>query len=131
MHFINLTNPLELQTSNITSVSATCYGYSDGVVVVEVVGGNIPYEYQLLDVNNTSYIDGFFTYLSSQLMHHYGFIHGLDYYGCFLGNQREFKYNIIDDIDYLNDSDFFHEKKGKLFSVDNNEYNENDDEYIV
>jgi len=79
---------------------------------------------KLLDVNNTSYIDGFFTYLSSQLMHHYGFIHGLDYYGCFLGNQREFKYNIIDDIDYLNDSDFFHEKKGKLFSVDNNEYNE-------
>ena len=51
-NFINLTNPLELQTSNITSVSATCYGYSDGVVVVEVVGGNIPYEYQLLDVNN-------------------------------------------------------------------------------
>ena len=51
-NFINLTNPLELETSNITSVSATCYGYSDGVVVVEVVGGNIPYEYQLLDVNN-------------------------------------------------------------------------------
>ena len=52
MNFINLTNPLELQTSNITSVSATCYGYSDGVIVVEVEGGNIPYEYQLLDMNS-------------------------------------------------------------------------------
>jgi len=51
-NFINLTNPLELQTSNITSVSVTCYGYSDGVAVVEVAGGNIPYEYQLLDVDN-------------------------------------------------------------------------------
>ena len=51
-NFINLTNPLELQTSNITSVSATCYGYSDGVIVVEVEGGNIPYEYQLLDMNS-------------------------------------------------------------------------------
>ena len=51
-NFINLTNPLELQTSNITSVSATCHGYSDGIIVVEVVGGNIPYQYQLLDVNN-------------------------------------------------------------------------------
>ena len=51
-NFINLINPLELQNSNITSVSATCYGYSDGVVVVEIVGGILPYEYQLLDVDN-------------------------------------------------------------------------------
>ena len=63
---------------------------------------------KLLDKNNTAYVDGFFTYLSSQLRNHYGFIHGVDYYGSFLGIQKEFGYNIIDDIDYLNESEYFH-----------------------
>ena len=76
---------------------------------------------KLLDHNNTSYVDGFFTYLSSQLNNNYGFIHGLDYYGSFLGHQKEFMYNIIDDIDYLNESDYFHEKKNTLFKLETTE----------
>lgn len=74
--------------------------------------------YKLLDVNNSAYIDGFFTYLSSQLNNHYDFIHGVDYYGCFLGNQSKFNYNIVDDISYLNDSEFFHNNKNKLFNIE-------------
>lgn len=74
--------------------------------------------YKLLDVNNSAYIDGFFTYLSSQLNNYYDFIHGIDYYGCFLGNQMKFNYNIVDDISYLNDSDFFHNNKDKLFKIE-------------
>jgi len=76
---------------------------------------------KLLDHNNTSYVDGFFTYLSSQLNNNYGVIHGLDYYGSFLGHQKEFMYNIIDDIDYLNESDYFHEKKNTLFKLETTE----------
>ena len=45
---------------------------------------------KLIDKNNNSYVDGFFTYLSSQLLHHYNFIHGIDYYGSFLGIQNNF-----------------------------------------
>ena len=79
---------------------------------------------KLLDTNNTSYIDGFFTYLSSQLNNHYDFTHGIDYYGCFLGNQKEFTYNIVDDIDYLNESDFFHSNKDKLFKIEGEIYSD-------
>jgi|TARA_B110000285_G_scaffold30781_1_gene31584 hypothetical protein len=77
---------------------------------------------KLLDHNNTSYVDGFFTYLSSQLNNNYGFVHGVDYYGSFLCNQKEFMYNIVDDIDYLNESNYFHEKKNTLFKLESDEY---------
>ena len=77
---------------------------------------------KLLDHNNTSYVDGFFTYLSSQLNNNYGFMHGVDYYGSFLCNQKEFMYNIIDDIDYLNESEYFHENKNTLFKLETNEF---------
>ena len=79
---------------------------------------------KLADVNNSAYTDGFFTYLSSQLNHHYGFIHGLDYYGSFLGNQAEFAYNIADDIDYLNESEYFHQHKNKLFKIQEDLYSD-------
>ena len=77
---------------------------------------------KLMDKNNTAYVDGFFTYLSSQLKNHYGFIHGVDYYGSFLGIQKEFGYNIIDDIDYLNESEYFHKNNTHLFKIDNSEH---------
>jgi hypothetical protein len=77
---------------------------------------------KLIDKNNNSYVDGFFTYLSSQLLHHHNFIHGIDYYGSYLGIQNNFLYNIVDDFSYLNESNYFHENKNKLFFIDNKEY---------
>lgn len=73
---------------------------------------------KVLDPNNSAYVDAFFSYLTSNLLHHHKFIHGLDFYGSFLGIQQEFKINIFDDLEYLNDSDFFHENKDKLFTLD-------------
>ena len=76
------------------------------------------------DPNNAAYVDSFFTYLSSQLLHNHNFLHSLDFYGSFLGQKNDFQVNIADELEYLNDSAFFHENRGSLFSVDNNFANE-------
>ena len=72
---------------------------------------------KLLDPNNSSYIDGFFVYLTSMLLNNTSFIHGIDYYGSFLGIKNNYKINIIDDLDYLIKSDFFNKNKNILFQV--------------
>jgi hypothetical protein len=70
------------------------------------------------DSNNSSYIDGFFSFLTSQVLHKHNFIHGLDYYGSFLAIKNNYKINIIDDIDYLIQSDFFNKQQNILFTVE-------------
>ena len=74
--------------------------------------------------NNMAYTDCFFSFLSSQLLNHHGFVHGIDFYGSFLGIQEKFKANVSDDLEYLNGSKFFNENVGVLFSIT---YNENDE----
>lgn len=76
---------------------------------------------KILDVNNVAYVDGFFVYLNSMLLHKYNFIHSVDYYGSFLGIKSDFKVNVADDIDFLKKSDFFKKNKGLLFTIDNYE----------
>tara|TARA_R110002074_G_scaffold13933_1_gene49101 strand:- start:3940 stop:5679 length:1740 start_codon:yes stop_codon:yes gene_type:complete len=78
---------------------------------------------KLHDKNNTAYIDSFFTYISSQLLHKYDFLNSIDYYGSFLCKQQKFQYNISEDIDYLNESDFFHKNKDEYYSIENENYN--------
>jgi hypothetical protein len=73
---------------------------------------------KMYDSNNTAYIDSFFYYLSSQLLHHHNFIHGIDFYGSFLCIKNDFKLNIYDDAEYLYDSTFFNNHKNDLFTVD-------------
>ena len=59
------------------------------------------------DHNNYSYIDSHFCFLSSQLLHTYGFVHGIDFFGSNLGIQKKYKINIMDEIQYLNQSHVF------------------------
>jgi hypothetical protein len=73
---------------------------------------------KLYDVNNSAYVDGFFTYLSGEILRQYQFIHGIEFYGSFFGIKKNFKINILDDIDYLYKSDYFVNNNGKLFFVD-------------
>jgi hypothetical protein len=73
---------------------------------------------KVLDINNSAYVDGFFSYLSSKLLNQCGFIHGFHFFGSFVSIQNQFKMNIYDDIDYLFDSDFFHKNKDVLFKID-------------
>jgi len=72
---------------------------------------------KIVDKNNMSYVDNFFSFLTSRLLHKHGFVHGLDYYGSFLGIQEKFKMNIADDLEYLNTSSTFMGNIGKFFNV--------------
>jgi len=74
---------------------------------------------KMLSPNNASYVDGFFSYLTSSLLHKHGFLHGIDFYGSYLGIQTKFKTCITDDVDYLRGSDFFNDNIGKLFVIEN------------
>ena len=76
---------------------------------------NIPKK--MLDENNSSYVDSFFSYLTSKLLHTHNFSHGLDFYGSFLGIKHDFIYNIADDLEYLSDSEFFHKNNNELFEI--------------
>lgn len=82
----------------------------------QLIDGNV--HAKVLDKNNSAYVDSFFSYLTSQLLHKGGFSHGLDFYGSFLGIKNDLKLNVYDDLEYLFDSDFFHKQKNKLFDMD-------------
>ena len=77
---------------------------------------------KILDLNNSAYVDGFFVFLISQLMYENNFCHGLDYYGSFMAVKNNFVINVFDDIDYLNNSDFFNKNKNILFKIEDYEH---------
>lgn len=71
---------------------------------------------KILDKNNSAYVDSFFSFLTSILLNNHNFVHGLDYFGSFLGVQEKYKMNITDDLDYLKNSTFFNNNLGNYFS---------------
>ena len=72
---------------------------------------------KIYDSNNVSYVDGFFYYLSSQLIHNHSFLHGIDFYGSFLAVQNKFRINIYDDISYLRRYSYFNDNLGKFYHI--------------
>lgn len=74
---------------------------------------------KVLDPNNSAYTDSFFYYLSSMLLNNTYFPHGIDFFGSFLGIQKEFVYNLADDLDFLHDSTYFHKHQHKLYTLEN------------
>ena len=48
-----------------------------------------------------------FTYLTSQLLNNHNFLHGLDYYGSFVGMKNHFVSNVVDEVEILFDSSHF------------------------
>ena len=80
------------------------------------------------DKNNAAYVDGFFSYLSSQVLNCHDFIHGLNFYGSFNAIKKEFYYNAIDDIDYLDKNPYFNKNKNILFEIEDVEYSDDDDD---
>lgn len=81
------------------------------------------------DRNNAAYVDGFFSYLSSQVLNCHDFIHGLNFYGSFNAIKNDFYYNVLDDMDYLDDNPFFIKNKGVLFDVEDVEYYDDSEDY--
>lgn len=95
------------------------YNYNDtNLFNLPSFDNSIKIHSKIADPNNSSYIDGFFSYLTSRTLHEHNFLHGLDYYGSFLAIKNEYKINIIDDLEYLIQSDFFNKQKNVLFKVE-------------
>jgi hypothetical protein len=83
-------------------------------------------EEKMLNTNNSSYVDGFFSYLTSRALHTHGVVHGLDYYGSYLCKQREFSTNVFDDIDYLADCSFFNTYENQRFTIDYSQFGDDE-----
>ena len=75
-------------------------------------------DHKLNNPYNSSYVDGFFSYLSSHLARHHNFNNGILFYGNYLGNKSDFRYNLDEDIMYVHNSEFFNKHLNKLFTLD-------------
>jgi hypothetical protein len=71
-----------------------------------------------MDPNNSAYVDGFFTFLSSKAMHAHGFCHGIDYYGMYLAHKHNFEVSIMDDLEFFHKCGFFKANNGVLYDMD-------------
>jgi hypothetical protein len=72
---------------------------------------------KLHDPNNCAYVDSFFNFLSSKLLHTHNLQHGIDYYGSFLGIQKSYRLNIYDDINYLKRYTYFKHNMSKMYQI--------------
>jgi len=72
---------------------------------------------KIADKQNASYVDGFFSYLSSKLKHKNNMLNAVDFYGSYLAVQKVFKATITDDLDYLNQSNHFMANIGNGFAI--------------
>ena len=72
---------------------------------------------KIQDINNSAYVDSFFSYLSSQLYIKNKFIHGIQFHGSYLGLKKNFKYSLEDELDQVQGSSFFNENMNKLFTL--------------
>lgn len=70
------------------------------------------------NIHNSSYIDGFFAYLSGRLFNEYNMMNGVNYYGSYVAIKNNFKINIFDDLELLEESTFFKEKCKDFFHFD-------------
>ena len=119
---------------SLPSIHSTPFVFDSTTTSINIEEKEKYNHYKILDANNSAYVDGFFSYLSSQLLNTHGFIHGIDFYGSYLAIQNEFTINIIDDYEYLMKNDFFKEKNGTLFKFDETAFencsddNDDDDE---
>jgi hypothetical protein len=77
---------------------------------------------KMLDENNSAYVDSFFTYLTSQLLNRYNFLHGLDFYGSFLGIKNNYHVDICDDLDSLTSNKFFNDNLNIYYKFVNSNY---------
>ena len=72
------------------------------------------YEKYINSIHNYSYVDNFFYILSSKLNKN-NFEHAINVYDSFILMKENCKIDIVDDFEYLCDSNFFNENLNKLF----------------
>lgn len=102
------------------------YQNQEGMLTLPNFNEKHPHK-KLDDPNNSAYVDGFFSYLTSRLLHTHKFTHGIDFYGSFLGVKKNYKINIADDIEYLQESTHFN----KYNNVELNNITYSIDDYFL
>ena len=102
--------------------------YEESDITIPTFG--IVNDTKIYQSNNSAYVDGFFNFLTSQLLHQYHFIHGIEYYGSFIGLKHGFKVNVEDELSMIYQSDFYQEHKDSkiklLGNIEDYLYNESD-----
>ena len=68
--------------------------------------------------NNSSYVDGFFSYLSSCLLHGHNFVNAIDCAGLYMGQHSRIVLNMIDDEEYLDDHYFRSNSRYAILAMD-------------
>lgn len=71
---------------------------------------------KLMDPNNCSYVDMFFTFLLGKLREQHKLVFAQRFYGAFLGIQDKFRYNVALELECLEYSSFFQLNNGKYFT---------------
>ena len=84
--------------------------------------------YKINNPMNSSYVDGYFYYLSTKLIEKYNFLNGVQSYGNFIGIKNNFRFKINDDLEYLITNNYFLKNSNKLFQVDDYSSIFNDDD---
>jgi hypothetical protein len=93
-------------------------------VITDTVNDSQKVHPKILDYNNSAYTDNFFCYLANQCLTTHGFVHGLEYYGSYLGIQEKHKMNVTDDLEYLTGSSFFDKNLNRLYTLSLSQDNE-------
>lgn len=100
--------------------------YKDDILLLpqfddsEVKEYKTPYQNKINNPFNSSYVDGVFSYISS-VLYNKGFINAINFHGMFLGMHKNLKVNIIDDLEFLTESSYFHDHLNELFDIDNDD----------
>lgn len=108
-----LLDPIRYMTGKIKGLFIT----DDLIQLPDIHSNDTNCNTKLLSLNNASYVDGLFCFLSSKLLNVFGFTNGIDYHGTYLTIQDKFKYNIKDDCEYLLNSSYFHENLNRLHKI--------------
>ena len=97
--------------------------YNNNQTALELPKYDCKHSVQKVDnIYNSAYIDNFFYYLADMVGKQYQFPHALNYYGSFIGIKKNFKFDISDDLDTLEESIYFHKNHGQSFKLVNEQY---------
>ena len=91
------------------------YKYDSHLTTIINKDSTQEYHNKLSSIHNASYVDNFTCALINLLNEKYNFKHGVQYFGSMVGIQKQFRMNIADDIDFLQEQDFFKQHIGNLF----------------
>ena len=99
------------------------YSINDQLFTLPKLNNNNAHD-KVLDNNNSSYVDSFFSFITSILLNKMNFIHGTDFYGSYIGIKNHLNIDVYDDIDSYSCNDFFQQNLNNLFHFVNSDHEE-------